>query len=1155
MTNDQLAEAFPAGTIITLEGRIPEPARLEAPPTRMGAYIKLRYVVVNKVGSYRSVAIPLQEFDKVKVIARPGQRNFDADPARFRLAIEAERLRLAYAYDPHFAVSISNIDALPHQIDAVYHRMLKMPRVKFLLADDPGAGKTIMAGLLLKELKFRKVVRRVLIVTPAALTEQWKGEMLEKFGESFRVISGGTVNDNVGINVWQDFDQVITSIDFAKQERVMASLENTEWDLVIVDEAHKMSAYRSGQDRKASERYKLGLTLSHQTNHLLLMTATPHRGDPDNFNYLLQLVDPDLFNIRHGENGQHEDEGRLIDRAKTVLVRRLKEQLKDFEGKPLYPPRTVTTARYDLSPAERTLYDAVTDYVGKGLFMADQVSDRNTGLALTTLQRRLASSLEAIDLSLKRRRDKLQNKLNNFQSGQIVPAYQSAAYDYDEEEEDLEEGLPAGSDVEGATTARTRIALEHEIQELDKLIALTAKAKAAGTEAKLNRLREILENPERRVIGGDEKLLIFTENKDTLDYLVRELRRWGLSVTSIHGQMKMQDRIAAEKEFKGPNCQVMVATEAAGEGINLHFCRLLINYDIPWNPNRLEQRMGRVHRYLQKRPVYIYNLVASKTREGDVLGRLLDKLDAMRLDLESDKVFDVIGTLLEGMNLKLDRIITDAIKDDDKRMEAMNVIDQVFAQQARDRLREATEEVLATPFVNTDYLADEKERSRLARLVPESSERFFKEACRVLGIRLEQRPSDGLWRIPTVPAFLRNWAAESGLTKPAEEYNKFTFFKHERKDDETILMSATHPLFDAVVEFIRHRYGPLLTAGTCFHEPGAPEAGSLWFFRGRVTDGNNAVVGEKLFAVRLPQNIAALQPDSPEEQAKLVYNPSALADLTLPEQSQASPVPLPGEILDGLLAGEEIALNNIIGEQLQPYLNELDERRRKNIQTMRRYIERNFDKLIDEANKKIFEQKMRGGQGENMAVAIATTQRQIDSLIEQKRRRLAELERESSLNMEVPELLGVALSLPVPVPSNLQDVMHSDKAVEVAAVNFVRAYEASFNREVTSVEEQDVGYDLESHPVEAGHDKSRYIEVKGRAGVGRVALTPNEWDTARRIGPDYWLYIVTDATGSHPQLRAIQNPANTLQAVEEVTVTRYIVPVEEYRRAAIEEKL
>jgi len=1149
MTNEQLAQAFPVGTIITLPGRIPEPARLEAVPNRLSAFVQLRYIVINQPGSYRSVTVPLSEFEGVQVVARPGQRSFEADPARFRLAIEAQRLRLAYSYDPHFAVSISNIDALPHQIEAVYHRMLKMPRVKFLLADDPGAGKTIMAGLLLKELKFRKVARRILIVTPAALTNQWREEMLEKFGEVFRIVSSGTVNDNVGLNIWQEVDQVITSIDFAKQERMLAALDDTEWDLVIVDEAHKMSAYRSGQDRKASERYKLGLTLSRQTNHLLLMTATPHRGDPDNFNYLLQLIDPDLFSTRRGDPGQPagqtEDEGSLIKRAKTVLLRRLKEELKDFEGRPIYPPRTVTTARYDLSQAERTLYDAVTDYVSQGLFMADQRSDRSTGLALTVLQRRLVSSLEAIELSLKRRREKQQIKLNNWHAGESVSP--NSAFVYDEDDEDDED---FDSEVEGATTARTPIELEREILELERLIGLTATAKAAGTEAKLNRLREIMEDPERRVMGGDEKLLIFTENRDTLDYLVRELRRLGLSVTFIHGKMKMADRETAQEDFKGPRCQVMVATEAAGEGINLYFCRLLINYDIPWNPNRLEQRMGRVHRYGQTRPVYIYNLVANNTREGDVLGRLLDKLDAMRRDLSSDKVFDVIGTLLEGMNLKLDRLIIEAIKDDAKRLEAMNVLDKVFAGQARAQLREATEELLATPFVNTEYLADEKERSRLARLVPESSERFFIEACRVLNIRLERRPSDKLWRIPTVPAVLRNWAAENGLTKPAEEYNRFTFFKHERKDEDIVLMSATHPLFDAVVEYTRHLFGELLAQGTTFYEPGGPEAASLWFYQGRVTDGNNAVVGEKLFAVRLTAT-----PAEGEAGPELIYNPSTLADLTLPAQAQTEPLPPPDLLLAGLPMAEELALNEVIATQLQPYLAELDERRRKNIETMRRYIKKNFDSLIAQDNKKLFEQKLRGNQGENMSVAVATTQRHLDSLIDQRKRRLGELERESSLNMDTPELLGVALCLPVPVPPRLAGAMHNDKAVEEAAVNFVRAYEESHQRSVTSVEAQNLGYDLESLPPEAVQGRPRYIEVKGRAIEGEVALTPNEWDTARRLGADYWLYVVTDATRPHPQLRAVCDPANTLQAVEEVTVTRYIVPVQEYKRAALEEKL
>jgi len=220
----------------------------------------------------------------------------DRNPTHFRLTAEAHRIRLAFQYDPHFAVSVSQVDPLPHQMDAVYTHLLTQPRIRFLIADDPGAGKTIMAGLLIKELKFRGLIERTLIITPANLTDQWRRELLDKFGETFSVVNRATINAAYGRNVWEDTPQCITSIDFvARQDDILNLLRDVHFDLCIVDEAHQMAAYRYGTKVNKTQRYELGEFLREHTDHYLFLTATPHKGDPDNFALLLQLLDQDLY--------------------------------------------------------------------------------------------------------------------------------------------------------------------------------------------------------------------------------------------------------------------------------------------------------------------------------------------------------------------------------------------------------------------------------------------------------------------------------------------------------------------------------------------------------------------------------------------------------------------------------------------------------------------------------------------------------------------------------------------------------------------------------------------------------------------------------------------------------------------------------------------
>ncbi|MCS7183485.1 MAG: DEAD/DEAH box helicase, partial [Thermoanaerobaculum sp.] len=539
----------------------------------LGQFLNLEVVGVQSRQLYSLVLEP-ESLDKITVIS-PARWDFQGNAEAFFLAVEASRIRLATQFDPLFAVNVSQVDPLPHQIEAVYHVILRRPRVRFLLADDPGAGKTIMAGLLLKELKYRGLVRRTLIVVPGQLTDQWRRELKERFGETFLVVDRAVMDANWGRNLWREEPQCITSMDFAKQADVREALLEALWDLVIVDEAHKLAAYRYGEKTKKTERYRLGEVLSQASQFLLFLTATPHRGDPENFRLLLELLEPDLFS---STDLLEESVNR---RENPLFLRRLKEDLKDFNQRPLFPPRHVFTRAFPLSDPEKRLYNAVTEYVESFYNRALDADKRNVAFALLILQRRLASSVRAVRRSLERRRQRL---------GELLKKGQWLASGDGFDEEALEDAPEAERQreedrlVEQLTAAETREELEAEIAQLDCLVRIACEAEQQEVETKLVELRRVMED--EAVRQRQEKLLIFTESYETLQYLEEKLTSWGYSVVTLHGRMNLEARIAAENTFRH-RAQVMVSTEAGGEGINLQFCSLMVNYDIPWNPNRL----------------------------------------------------------------------------------------------------------------------------------------------------------------------------------------------------------------------------------------------------------------------------------------------------------------------------------------------------------------------------------------------------------------------------------------------------------------------------------------------------------------------------------------------------------------------------------------
>ncbi len=711
---------------------------------RAGMQVRIEAVGVND-RQYHDLTVPLDQFQRLVQVEPAIAFGFDAPPRLFRLAMEALRTHLAHAFDPQFAVAVSQVDPLPHQLDAVYKHMLPLPRIRFLLADDPGAGKTIMAGLLLRELVQRGEVRRVLVLCPKALTDQWHRELWERFRERFVPLTGDVIASTYGQNAWLENDRVVASMDLAIQDHILPALEQTRWDLVIVDEAHRMSAYRYGVVGKLDKRrrYQLGEKLADRTRHLLLLTATPHRGDDENFRLLLALLDPQVFASQAGLRRA------LAGPNSPYFLRRMKEAMRHFDGRPLFLPRHVSTLQYELQPHEQALYEAVTAYVAEGLARAESQKNRTVGLALTILQRRLASSLYAITRSLERRRDRLTDELKLAGRAGRLPATPALSLSEEDEGEDLSEEQEDALSM--ASTARSASELAAEIAQLDRLVAMAQAAIACGPEQKLREFLRVVED--QTVQRRNEKILVFTEHRDTLTYLVQQLRARGYSVGCIHGGMPLAERIAAEREFRRDN-QFLVATDAAGEGINLQFCRVMINWDLPWNPNRLEQRMGRIHRYGQEYEVEIVNLVAATTREGAVLIRLMEKLERMRAALGHDQVYDVIAGVLDSSQVRLDTLIREATLKRRSLEEVLAELDSVDSEASRAAAREALGEALATAHIDMAFIGAEQRESKEYRLTPEYVERFFVDALRYLGGRATPG-RDRDWHIGAVPSEIR----------------------------------------------------------------------------------------------------------------------------------------------------------------------------------------------------------------------------------------------------------------------------------------------------------------------------------------------------------------------------------------------------------------
>ena len=1041
--------------------------------------------------------------------------SFDSDGERLRLGLQAYALGIAYEFDPYFGLSISRVDPLPHQLEAVYDHLLKLPSVRFLLADDAGAGKTIMAGLLVRELKLRGLIERVLVVCPANLTFQWQRELREKFDEQFLVLKGTNIRDQFGVNQWLEQPQVITSLDLAKRDDILPGLRQVRWDLVIVDEAHRMSAR---DETHKSQRYRLGELLRDNADHVLLLTATPHKGDPQNFTLFLQLLDQDVYadvkSIREAMERQRAP--FYLRRTKEAMVY-FPEQQPDgsWAAAPVFTKRFTHTAGFAIDGQEFDLYDQVTRFVKRQSLRAASRGDdrraRAVGFLMSLYQRRLASSTHAMRRSLENRAKRLEDGLSQAEDlARTAPPNLPDWDDLDELEDAERERLERL--LEAVTLAGNADEVRREIAELRELAIRARSVEQSQVEAKLGRLEEILreqgffDNP-------DQRLLIFTEFRDTLNYLVEKLKDWGLETGTIHGSMSPGSRdepgtrLHAEQQFRDGAIQVLVATEAAGEGINLQCCNFLFNYDIPWNPNRLEQRMGRIHRYGQRLDCLIFNFVATNTIEGRVLQRLLDKLQEIRNALDDDAVFNVVGEVLPATHVE--RVFRDyyagRLGDADLEERLLRDVDEA---RFRDICHTALEG-LAAKRLNLDMLVERRARAQERRMVPETIARFMAACANDAALTLtpvRHLPhSFDPGRTPSVlKAFDRgpDWK----LADVSSRYPRLSTDRETAEAHNLEWVTPGHPLFEALRRHGLEAGRDAFARGACFHSLEHESPARLDFYRARVVDGLGNVIHERLFAVELAGGAAPC-----------LREPDILGNLS------SAPVPSDGLPAVATLPEAATWLHEHV---LAPFIDEERNERLAEVDRIAEHVELALTEVLQRTDQEIgraveeVEQQIPGAEGRK-----AQAEARYDKVLTRRDRRRRELDRQRALTLQGVERLASVLVLPHP---EIEDPevrrLRPNPETEMTAMRVVMDHEKAQGRLVEDVHTKNLGYDVTSLDSQSG--ELRLIEVKGLAAAsGTILLTPNE----RRVAEDrrdcYWLYVVTNCAGNPKLQEPVKDPA------------------------------
>jgi superfamily II DNA or RNA helicase len=1063
---------------------------------------------------------------------------FDASGADFKLATEAYRINLAYLFDPMMAIHTSDVEPLPHQITAVYESMLPRQPLRYILADDPGAGKTIMAGLFIRELLMRADARRVLVVAPGSLVEQWQDEMFSKFGLRFEIFSWEMANQAHG-NPFEEADLMIARMDqLSRNDDLKAKLALSRWDLIVVDEAHKLSASYYGLKINKTQRFQLGELLGTLTRHFLLMTATPHNGKEDDFQLFLSLLDADRFYGKNREDGQKPD-------VSDLMRRMIKEDLLKFDGTRLFPERKAYTTKYQLSDAENDLYSAVTDYVKRGMNRADQLDSKRRGtvsFALMVLQRRLASSPEAIYRSLKRRHDKLTKRLEEEKQRPRVALSQEPVLDAEVPEniDDLSDEMEAGrfeeleeSIVDQATAAQTIPELEEEIATLENLEEQARQVLHSGKDRKWEELSQLLQNtPEMRdPTGRMRKLIVFTEHRDTLNYL--KDRICGLignpdAVVTIHGGLQRDERRKIQESFCfEPDVRILVATDAAGEGINLQQANLLINYDLPWNPNRIEQRFGRIHRIGQTEVCHMWNMVAIGTREGEVFTKLFEKLEIERTDL-GGRVFDILGDVFEERSLR--DLLIDAIRygeDPARKQETLRVVEGALD---REKLKSIMERnVLCEEIMDAKRVfavKEEMEKAEARKLQPHFIRAFFEQAFGKMGGELRPR-ENGRFQIPHVPAIVRERDRKLGIQNPrhlypvVKSYERVCFEKSCVRIDRpgapmASLIHPGHPLMQALIDIVLEQNRNTLKQGAVFFDPNDPGITPKVFFilDHSIKEGANP---DRIVSRRM--QFISVYPDTSHPNGFHIENAGWAPHLDMEPISPDDARLVQDALKAGWIGGdlEQLALTYASEHIVPEHFKEVEDRRKQQVEKTLNAVHERLVREINYWSGRYIKFQEDQAAGKDVRLNLENVRRTIDELSVRRESREKELNDLRNVISATPVIVGGALVIPAGMlarargePGWTADA-EARARIEKAAIQAVMEAERRMGHVVDDVSAQKCGWDVTSLPQmrEGTLPPSRHIEVKGRAkGTTTVTVTRNEILYALNQADKFLLAIV-----------------------------------------------
>jgi len=1086
----------------------------------------------------------------------PAILDFTAKPEIVKVLAEGERLSFGHLMNPAFATEISSIDPLPHQRIAVYDHMLKQPRLRFLLADDAGAGKTIMSGLYIREMLSRRLLRRILIVPPAGLVGNWRRELLTLFNLPFRIVTGPDARAD---NPFQGDagDRVIVSVDTLASSRVFARLRETSvvpYDLVIFDEAHKLAADRGNDLRiRKTDRYCLAEAiagvqsnnghwrLGWSAHHLLLLTATPHMGKNYPYYALWRLLEPEMLATPDAFDEFPRDQ------RQSHFIRRTKEEMVYLDGRPLYPKRMSDTLGYELTQgevSEQNLYDETTDYLRFVYNKAKLLNREAARLAMSVFQRRLASSTYALLRSFERRMEKLDKLIDDIQDGKITTdqmlTFQARLHEDDlldttsaddEGDEEHGEAHEAAEDriLQGVVAASLTDLLAEKEQVRD-LLDLARKVHDGGHESKFDKLRELL--TDSRFSG--EKFIVFTEHRDTLEFLVRRLGGMGYTgqIAQIHGGMQYLLREEEVERFRKPmdegGARFLICTDAAGEGINLQFCWIMINYDVPWNPARLEQRMGRIHRYGQKHdPVVITNLVAPSTREGKVLKVLLDKLEKIRKELQSDKVFDCIGRIFDGVSIKryMELAVTEDVDAVARQLDGRLTKEQIEALAKREKSLYGAGGDVAKDLPR---LRANMEQEVYFRLLPGYIRQYIQQAAPLLDIEIDG-DMDGVFSLRPLRFGAMDPLFPVLELYPEKSRDNFSVARpSDRKD--LIWLHPGEPVFERFRALATERLADIGTRGAVFIDPSATKP--------------------YLFHMALLSVIRRADPELPDLAQEEVLD-CRLVGICQEEGAEICVCPVEHLLLlkggHGLPASaQRLAVAATEQKELaRAFLAEriargmaLDRKKAlaDSVPEREGFIRRGFDYQETElaVARAKHSDKARSGNRKAME-ALEEVKRQQRELAARRHNALAVLRREPDL-IAPGEVTFVAHALVVP-SSDPADIEQHDTNVEMVAMQLAQAFEEAAGAKVLDVHTPELarlaglpdnpGFDLLS--IRPGNEK-RSIEVKGRATTGDIEVSANEWAKACNMRQDYWLYAVYNCATPNPRLARVQDPFGNLLA-------------------------